>query len=143
MEFFYPVLMTAVIIAPLVYVYRRKKNGKPVKRPLLGQIASFFVLGIAGLSLVLTGSAATAQTPIQTAIETGSNVGLGFIAAALAVGLSGLGGGIAVSSTAAAALGAISENDSVFGKSLIMVALAEGISLWGLIIAFMILGKLA
>ena len=56
--------------------------------------------------------------------------------------LSGIGGGIAVASSASAALGAISENDSVFGKSLIFVGLAEGVCLYGLIIAFMIIGKL-
>ena len=43
---------------------------------------------------------------------------------------------------ASAALGAISEDQSVFGKSMIFVAMAEGIALYGLIISFMILGKL-
>ena len=65
--------------------------------------------------------------------------GLKYIAAALAVGLSGIGGGIAVASSASAALGAISENDSVFGKSLIFVGLAEGVALYGLIIALVLL----
>ena len=41
-----------------------------------------------------------------------------------------------------AALGAISEDGSLFGKSMIFVAMAEGIALYGLIISFMILGKL-
>ena len=40
------------------------------------------------------------------------------------------------------ALGAISEDSSVLGKSLIFVGLAEGVCLYGLIISFMILGKL-
>ena len=39
-------------------------------------------------------------------------------------------------------LGAISEDGSLFGKSMIFVAMAEGIALYGLIISFMILGKL-
>ena len=63
-------------------------------------------------------------------------------AAALATGLSCLGGGIAVSAAASAALGAISEDSSILGKSLIFVGLAEGVCLYGLIISFMILGKL-
>ena len=41
-----------------------------------------------------------------------------------------------------AALGAISEDSSILGKSLIFVGLAEGVCLYGLIIAFMILGQL-
>ena len=51
-------------------------------------------------------------------------------------------GGIAVASAASAALGAISEDSSALGKSLIFVGLAEGVCLYGLIISFMILGKL-
>ena len=67
---------------------------------------------------------------------------LGYIAAALSTGLSCVGGGIAVASAASAALGAISEDSSALGKSLIFVGLAEGVCLYGLIISFMILGKL-
>ena len=50
--------------------------------------------------------------------------------------------GIAVASAASAALGAISEDPSALGKSLIFVGLAEGVCLYGLIISFMIIGKL-
>ena len=71
-----------------------------------------------------------------------SATGLGYIAAALVTGLSCIGGGIAVASAASAALGAISEDSSILGKSLIFVGLAEGVCLYGLIISFMILGKL-
>ena len=68
--------------------------------------------------------------------------GLGYIAAALAVGLSCIGSGIAVANSASAALGALSEDSTVFGKSLVFVGLSEGIALYGLIISFMILGAL-
>lgn len=71
-----------------------------------------------------------------------SATGLGYIAAALVTGLSCIGGGIAVASAASAALGAISEDSTILGKSLIFVGLAEGVCLYGLIISFMILGKL-
>ena len=63
-------------------------------------------------------------------------------AAALVTGLSCIGGGIAVASAASAALGAISEDSSVLGKSLIFVGLAEGVCLYGLIISFMIISRL-
>ena len=68
--------------------------------------------------------------------------GMGYLAAAIVTGLSCIGGGIAVASAASAALGAISEDSSVLGKSLIFVGLAEGVCLYGLIISFMILGNL-
>ncbi len=71
-----------------------------------------------------------------------SAAGWGYLAAALATGMSCIGGGIAVSAAASAALGAISEDGSILGKSLIFVGLAEGVCLYGLIISFMILGKL-
>ena len=72
----------------------------------------------------------------------GLQKGLGYIAAALSTGISCLGGGIAVASAASAALGAISEDQSILGKSLIYVGLAEGVCLYGLIISFMIIGQL-
>jgi len=74
-------------------------------------------------------------------IPADNNLGLGLIAAALATGLSCLGGGIAVASSAAAAIGAISENPTVFAKALIFVALAEGVALYGLLISMQILNK--
>ena len=55
--------------------------------------------------------------------------GLGYLAAALVTGMSTIGAGIAVASAASAALGAISEDSSIMGKSLIFAALAEGIAL--------------
>ena len=78
----------------------------------------------------------------ETTAAASNATGFGYIAAALSTGLSCVGGGIAVASAASAALGAISEDSSALGKSLIFVGLAEGVCLYGLIISFMILGKL-
>ena len=75
--------------------------------------------------------------------EAGLTVGEGlkFIGAALSTGLSGVGGGIAVASAASAAIGAMSENEKIMGKTLIFVALAEGIALYGLVISILILNS--
>ena len=67
--------------------------------------------------------------------------GLGLIAAALAIGLSAIGSGIAVAVVASSAVGAISENPSLLGKTVIFAGLAEGIAIYGLIIAIMIISK--
>lgn len=89
-------------------------------------------------TLMFTGNAFAAETA-----STASNAaGWGYLAAALSTGMSCIGGGIAVSAAASAALGAISEDGSILGKSLIFVGLAEGVALYGLIISFMILGQL-
>ena len=84
----------------------------------------------------------TSTFAAESAASTSMNTGLGYLAAALSVGLACIGGGIAVSAAASAALGAISEDSSILGKSLIFIGLAEGVCLYGLIIAFMILGQL-
>jgi len=88
--------------------------------------------------LMFSGNATAAETTAAA----GSAAGWGYLAAALSTGMSCLGGGIAVSAAASAALGAISEDGTILGKSLIFVGLAEGVCLYGLIISFMILGKL-
>jgi len=62
-----------------------------------------------------------------------------FLGAALAVGFATLGGGIAVGQIGAAAMAAMSENPDLSGKALPFVGLAEGICLWGFIVALMIL----
>ncbi|MCL1845308.1 MAG: ATP synthase subunit C [Defluviitaleaceae bacterium] len=79
-------------------------------------------------------------------VETGESVSelalaAAFIGAGLVTGLGAIGTGIAVSSAAAAAIGAISENENNFGKAMIFVAMAEGIAIYGLLISFMILGR--
>ena len=73
--------------------------------------------------------------------KTTSSSGLGLIAAALAIGLSAIGSGIAVAVVASSAVGAISENPSLLGKTVIFAGLAEGIAIYGFIIAIMIISK--
>jgi V/A-type H+-transporting ATPase subunit K len=63
------------------------------------------------------------------------------LAAGIAMGLGSIGAGIAVSGTGAAAVGAIAEKPEAFGRSLIFVGLAEGVALYGLIIAIIVLFK--
>lgn len=74
--------------------------------------------------------------------ENSTSNGVGLIAAALAIGLSAIGSGIAVAVVASSAVGAISENPSLLGKTVIFAGLAEGIAIYGLIIAIMILSKI-
>lgn len=65
----------------------------------------------------------------------------GFLAAALATGLSALGAGIAVASVGSAAIGALAEKPELLGRALILVGLAEGIAIYGLIISILILNR--
>lgn len=65
-----------------------------------------------------------------------------FLSASLSAGLSAIAAGIAVAYVGAAAVGAMGEKPEIGGRALIYVGLAEGIAIYGLIIAIMILGKI-
>ena len=131
--------MILSIIIPMAVYFSGKKTKKRYKKSLAANVAGFF-----GLMLVVTIVSFAGTTTVSAATDSGAGLatGLGYIGAALVTGLSGIGSGIAVASSASAALGAISEDGSIFGKSMIFVAMAEGIALYGLIISFMILGQL-
>jgi V/A-type H+-transporting ATPase subunit K len=63
------------------------------------------------------------------------------VAAAVAFGLGAIGAGLAISHVGAAAMGAVAEKPQIAGQALIFVALAEGIVVFGLVTAFLILNK--
>jgi V/A-type H+-transporting ATPase subunit K len=126
------------IILPIAGFFRSSRTKRSFKRSFAANASLFFgTLIISQIVMFTTASAATEGTS-----GAGLATGLGYIAAGLVTGLSCLGAGIAVASAASAAIGAISEEGSLFGKALIFVGLAEGVALYGLIISFMILNKL-
>jgi V/A-type H+-transporting ATPase subunit K len=86
-------------------------------------------------SLVFAQEAQAAEAPVA---ETSTAVWK-YIAAALAVGISCIAGGIAVGQIGSAAMGAMSENPELSGKALPYAGLAEGICLWGFLVALLIL----
>ena len=139
MKILFALIALTVIVPVALYYKSGKTKGKECL--LMNAISFFSILGV-GVICTLGGgvSALAAGTGAEAGLTVGE--GLKFIGAALSTGLSGVGGGIAVASAASAALGAISEDSSVLGKSLIFVGLAEGVCLYGLIISFMILGNL-
>ena len=93
------------------------------------------------LSLVLFLVAATPVLFAQSAspADAGPLAVIKYISAALAVGFATIGGGIAVGQIGAAAMAAMSENPELSGRALPFVGLAEGICLWGFIVALMII----
>lgn len=128
------------IIIPFGYFLIGEKNKKRYKLTLATN--AFFFFGAFAIATIMLLGGPNAQAAEAAANTATLATGLGYIAAALVTGLSCIGGGIAVASAASAALGAISEDSSILGKSLIFVGLAEGVCLYGLIISFMILGQL-
>ena len=130
------VALVLSIIVPFGYYFIGEKSRGRYKTT----IAFFFFGTMLVAAMVMFAGSSSVQA--ATGADAGIATGLGYIAAALVTGLSCIGGGIAVASAASAALGAISEDQSILGKSLIFVGLAEGVALYGLIISFMIIGKL-
>ena len=62
-----------------------------------------------------------------------------FIGAGLAVGLAGFGSSIGMGSAASAAIGAISEDEKMFGTALIFVVLIEAVAIYGLLVALLLI----
>lgn len=131
-------LILSIIIPFGSFLVQKKRSKGGFKATLASNAFFFFTTLIIADVLIFSGKVSAAGT--VAAVQSSSD-GLKYIAAALATGLSCIGGGIAVASAASAALGAISEDSSIMGKALIFVALAEGIALYGLIVSFTILGK--
>jgi len=105
---------------------------------LAANILGFAVIFVLAIILIFSGRV-HASAPVSEASEIAKAAA--FIGAGLVTGLGAIGTGIAVSSAASAAIGAISENENNFGKAMIFVAMAEGIAIYGLLVAFMILGR--
>ncbi|MDO4648286.1 MAG: ATP synthase subunit C [Eubacteriales bacterium] len=133
------VALTLSMVIPFAYFFLGSKTRTRYKKTILANALSFF-----GILLVATVVSLSGTASVKAAADSAGDLatGLGYLSAALVTGISGVGSGLAVASSASAALGAMSENESLFGKSIIFVAMAEGIALYGLIISFMILGKL-
>jgi V/A-type H+-transporting ATPase subunit K len=133
-------LILSILIPGTAFLLGEKNRGR-FKTMLAVNLFTFFGLLLISVITMFAGAAPVFADETQT-MGSGLQNGLGYIAAALSTGISCLGGGIAVASAASAALGAISEDQSILGKSLIYVGLAEGVCLYGLIISFMIIGQL-
>lgn len=144
MIFLYAFIILLAIALPLMLVYRRFRTGHRGKAPLVANLCSFFGVMVV-MAVVFLGQGASAAEAAAAEGLVNSDAlatGMGYLSAALSVGLASIGGGIAVAASASSALGALSENENIFGKSLIFVGLAEGLALYGLLIGFMIISKL-
>ncbi len=99
-----------------------------------------FLIGAGVLvALALTASPSSAATAASSNV--GSYRGQALIGAAIAVAGSSIGASVAVAYTGSAALAAMSERPEMFGRAMVIVGLAEGIAIYGLVIAIILIGK--
>ena len=136
---FISTLLILAAAAPFVVFYRGERTLKRFKISLAVNVVTFFGAMIFLLVFFLVKRADAAELGAASAVGAAAASGVQYIAAALAVGSGSIGCGIAVASAASAAIGAISENENIFGKTLVYVGLAEGVAIYGLLIALMIL----
>lgn len=120
-----------------LYLLKNNEDGlkEKIRKALKINLSTFIPIMVMILVLVLPNGVKAAAA--GNASEAGN--GLKYIGAALSTGLATIGTGYAVGQVGSAALGAISEDASILGRTIIFVGLAEGIAIFGVIISIMIL----
>lgn len=141
-------LALAVIIAAGTVWYgrramRRNKKGS-IKSAIFASVSAFgvvvaalVVLAVSGVPVYAAGEEAAAAGAAASGLSLGD--GFKYLAAALSTGLATIGTGMAVGSVGSSAIGAVSEDSTILGKTLIYVGMAEGIAIYGMIISILIL----
>ena len=120
-----------------LYLLKNNKDSskEKIRKALKINLSTFLPIMVMILVLVLPNGVKAAATTGAS----GASNGLKYIGAALSTGLATIGTGYAVGQVGSAALGAISEDASILGRTIIFVGLAEGIAIFGVIISIMIL----
>ena len=94
-------------------------------------------LGIPGILAVL--SIAAGVFPVWG--QTTSQGSLAILAAAVVAGLAFAGAGIGLGIAGSAAIGAVSEKPEMFSLTFVYIVFVEAIAVYGLVLAFLMLGK--
>jgi V/A-type H+/Na+-transporting ATPase subunit K len=136
-----------VIAIAAAAAHHAARHGRRGGFALAGVGALLLVGAVVMLAVMATGdpagAAATAHAghAAVTAAGSGTNSTGALIGAAIAVAASTIGAGIAVAYVGSAALAAMSERPELFGRAMVIVGLAEGIAIYGLIIGIILIGK--
>ncbi len=109
-----------------------------------GKILVLFLLPLVVLVPLVGMAAAFSVSTVQATTTTaGPYDRLGIaISAGLAIGLSSLGAGLAISAAGSAAISALAEKPETFFRSFLIVALAEALAIYGLIMGILLWLKL-
>jgi V/A-type H+-transporting ATPase subunit K len=135
-------LPALVIVSATTYAALRR--GRPGARLLVAGngvlLLAALVVGILAVRAAPS-AAATSQLTSAVAATAPESNGAALIGAAIAVAGSSIGAAIAVAYTGSAALAAISERPELFGRAMVIVGLAEGIAIYGLIVSIILIGR--
>jgi V/A-type H+-transporting ATPase subunit K len=128
-------VVAAVFFATTAALRRAPRRGF---RRLLAVNALVAAAALAIATLLLLGPVEPAHAAASTE---SSSAWAALLGAGIAVAGSTIGAAIAVAYTGSAALAAVSEKPEMFGRSLVIVGLAEGIAIYGLVVAIILIGK--
>lgn len=113
----------------------------PVNQNIV-RVLGVLALATAALTLfLLLPQFALAQDHAEVAATDPEVAKWALISAAVAAGLATVAAGYAVAAVGSAAVGAIAEKPELLGRVVILVGLAEGIAIYGLIVAILILNR--
>jgi V/A-type H+/Na+-transporting ATPase subunit K len=129
------------VIPVLAYLFSGRAARAMTRRTVLGFSLLNLVVALAMIGIGLTWLVAPeAARAAGLAQEATLRDPMAYIGAAISVAVGSIGAGYAVGVVGAAAVGSISERPEIFGRALLFVGLAEGVAIYGLIIAFIMLG---
>ncbi len=149
-----PFLTALIVVASFAAAIALISRARPIRpaRVMVGSAALTLVAAV-GLTVfsvgafddqpaaASTGEVAQTDSADESTPAPEVDTGSAFIGAAIAVAASVIGGGVAVAYTGSAALAAMSERPELFGRAMVVVGLAEGIAIYGLIVAVLILAN--
>lgn len=135
------ICLPAVLVVGLATSWALRRRGRPALRVVLAANGLLLVAALVVVAMVATAGPSAAAAPGAVAAATTTVNGSALIGAAIAVAGSSIGAAIAVAYTGAAALAAISERPELFGRAMVIVGLAEGIAIYGLIVSIILIGK--
>jgi V/A-type H+-transporting ATPase subunit K len=126
-----------IAVAALTCAALRRAPARGLRRIVVVNLV-FALASLVLMAAVLLGWVEPAAAAVEAA---GTDPQAALLGAAIAVGASTIGAAIAVAYTGSAALAAIAERPEMFGRAMVFVGLAEGIAIYGLVIAIMLIGK--
>lgn len=132
-----PALIAGFAVS-LIFLRRR---GRLAVRLFWAINAVVALAAVAVLVQALTAGPAAAETAAAAGPGSASGNWAALLGAAIAVAGSSIGAAIAVAYTGAAALAALSERPELFGRAMVIVGLAEGIAIYGLVVAVILIQR--
>ena len=139
------IALPALAAGVLLTGWAVRRSGRPALRLVLAANGVLLMGALVLVALAFSAPSSTASTAphaLAAAAATASTTnGSALIGAAIAVAGSSIGAAIAVAYTGSAALAAMSERPELFGRAMVIVGLAEGIAIYGLIVSVILIGK--